>query len=490
MSKLYEELESQMKKLAHLRSAEALLGWDQEVFMPKQSAPYRADQLASLASMTHEIFVGPKMGKLLRALLKTSDLSSFQRMNVEILWEEYQKAKLLSNDFVKKSAALVSKTYEKWIEAREAKDFSLFSPYLKEIVEMKKEEIRLTKWKGKDYDALLDDNEKGLRMRTLDALFKQLKRQLIPLIHKAHALSKGVFQLKGKFPRQDQMKYSCALLEKIGYELENGRIDESPHPFSTAFHPSDSRITTSIDELNLISIWSTLHEAGHGMYEQGLPEEEFHMPSGWARSLSIHESQSRFWENVIGKSFVFWRNEFPTLRNFFKSELSEMSSEDFWRTSTKVEPSLIRTEADELTYHLHIIIRYEIERAIFEEDYPIEFLPKLWNEKYREYLGIEVPDDSVGILQDVHWSQGMFGYFPTYTLGSLYAAQFYQAMKREIDIVDKIFREDYRAVKEWLREKIHSKGGIYSAEEICVQATGEKLEISHFIDYVTEKYSL
>jgi carboxypeptidase Taq len=292
------------------------------------------------------------------------------------------------------------------------------------------------------------------------------------------------------FSPANQHDYSVALLEKVGFDLNKGRLDTSPHPFSTSFHPTDCRITTAINERDLMSIWSTLHEAGHGMYEQGLLPEESHMPSGWARSLSLHESQSRFWENVVGKSFTFWKNEFPFLREFFKSELHDVTPEDFWRSACKVQPSPVRIDADELTYHLHVIIRYEIEKAVFEENFPVELLPKLWNEKYREYLGIEIESDSVGILQDVHWSHGMFGYFPTYTLGSLYAAQFYQRMKRDIDIVDKILKEDYSSILKWLRENVHNRGGIYSAEEICVAATAEPLNISHFVSYVNEKYGM
>lgn len=489
MNNLYNELENMMRKLTHLRAAESVLNWDLEVKMPSGANEFRAQQLATLASMSHEMFTDKRVGKLLKELLN-SPLWNKERRNVEILWEDYEENRKLPSEYVQRSTVVIAESYEAWVKARQENDFASFAPHLKKVIELQKEWTKLIGWKGKAYDAMLENYEKGLRMENLDKLFVEFKGRLLPLIQMAQERTKTSFPLKGMFPEERQFEYSLALLEKVGFDLKRGRLDTSPHPFSTAFHPTDSRITTAIHEKDLSSIWSTLHEAGHGMYEQGLNAEESHMPSGWAQSLSLHESQSRFWENVVGKSFTFWRNEFPALREFFKTELHDMTPEEFWLAASKVEPRPIRIDADELTYHLHIIIRYEIEKAIFEEDFPIEMLPKLWNEKYKEYLGIEIADDSQGILQDVHWSHGMFGYFPTYTLGSLYAAQFYQRMKSDIDVVDKIFKEDYSKIKEWLQENVHSKGGIYSAEEICILSTKEPLNISHFVNYITEKYSL
>lgn len=486
----YELFEEKLKKISHLNAALGLLSWDQEVIMPSGASEHRAQTISTISSILHKEFTDLQFGKLMESLLKNKKLSEKQTRNVEIVYKDWKESSLVPSEFVEKSSYVQSKAYEAWVQAKTDNDFSKFAPHLKALIDLQKEWVRIVKWKGKTYDALLDSYEEGLNMNTLDKVFEDLKEKMIPMIKKATESTSSVFPLKNVFSPEKQKQYNLDLLKRISFNLESGRLDESPHPFSSATHPTDSRLTTSINPSNLGSIWSTMHEAGHGMYEQGLNVDEAHLPSGQALSLSIHESQSRFWENMIGKNLTFWKNEFTNLREYFKEEIGEMTAEGFWTAINKVEPSLIRIEADELTYHMHIIIRYEIERAIFEEGISIEDLPALWNQKYKEYLGIEVPTDSQGILQDVHWSCGMFGYFPTYSLGSMYAAQFYHFMKHEADIEDRIAKKEYASIKKWLNDNIHSLGSIYSAEEICEKVTGEKLKASYLINYLTEKYNL
>ena len=458
--------------------------------MPVDANEHRALTSAYMSSLVHEFFTDPKFGKLLQSLSKAKRLSFEQRRNVEITYKDWKEATLIPAEYVKRSAYAHSKSYDAWVKAKDSNDFSMFVENLKEVVNLQKEWVSLVQWKGKTYDAMLDSYEEGLNMETLDRVFDDLKKQLIPIIKKTTEKTASTFPLKGKFNAALQKQYSLELLDRITYDLKRGRLDESPHPFSIALHPSDSRITTSINEKDLMSVWSTLHEAGHGMYEQGLNSEKFYLPSGQAISVSVHESQSRFWENMIGKNLLFWKNEFGNLREFFKSEIGEMTSESFLDSVNKIEPSLIRIDADEITYHMHIIIRYEIEKAIFEENYPIENLPELWNKKYKEYLGIDVPNDEMGVLQDVHWSGGMFGYFPTYSLGSMFSAQLYNYMKKNCGIEEKLNKKDYDGIRKWLNENIHSLGGIYTFEEVCEKVTGEKLNPSYFIDYLNEKYAL
>jgi carboxypeptidase Taq len=426
----------------------------------------------------------------MESLLKSKSLTEKQMKNVKIVYKDWKESRMVPAEFVEKSSYAQSKAYEVWVQAKAENDFSKFAPHLAELIELQKEWVKIVSWKGKTYDALLDSYEEGLNMETLDKVFEDLKEKLVPMIKKATEQTASIFPLKNVFSPEKQKQYNLDLLQRISYDLDRGRLDESPHPFSSATHPTDSRLTTAINPSNLNSIWSTMHEAGHGMYEQGLNAEESHLPSGQALSLSIHESQSRFWENMIGKNLLFWKNEFTNLREYFKEEIGEMTPESFWKALNKVEPSLIRIDADELTYHMHIIIRYEMEKAIFEEGVAVEDLPALWNQKYKEYLGVEVPTDSQGILQDVHWSCAMFGYFPTYSLGSMYAAQFYNFMKSNAEVEEKLARKEYSAIRQWLNDNIHSLGSIYDAEEICEKVTGEKLKASYLINYLAEKYNI
>jgi carboxypeptidase Taq len=277
----------------------------------------------------------------------------------------------------------------------------------------------------------------------------------------------------------------------MGYDFESGRQDESSHPFTTNFSPEDVRVTTriNVNDINEM-IWSCIHEGGHALYEQGLPSEEYGLPSSEYVSLGIHESQSRLWENNVGRSLLYWKANYPKLQNAFPENLKSVNTEDFYKAMNIVKPSLIRTSADELTYHFHVLIRFEIEKALIEGLIEVNELPAYWNQKYKEYLGIEVPNDSSGVLQDIHWSHGSFGYFPTYSLGSFYAAQFFAQAKKEITGLEaEIEKGNMKPLLDWLREKVHRHGKYYSAEELCIAISGEKLNFKYFMDYATKKYT-
>src|ERR1700677_4001078 len=293
------------------------------------------------------------------------------------------------------------------------------------------------------------------------------------------------------YPKDKQWDFGIDLLKQMHYDFAAGRQDISAHPFTTSFNPKDVRVTTRIAEDYLKSmIWSCIHEGGHGLYEQGLPDSEYGLPSGEAVSLGIHESQSRLWENMVGRGLPYWKANMKTLHKYFPENLHQIGPEHFYKAANIVTPSFIRTEADELTYHFHILIRYEIEKALMEGKLQVKDLPAYWNARYKEYLGIKVPNDAEGVLQDIHWSHGSIGYFPTYSLGSFYAAQFYATAKKEIKgLENKIENSNMLPLLEWLREKIHKHGKYYSAEELCKKVTGEKLNFNYFMDYAKDKYS-
>ena len=341
------------------------------------------------------------------------------------------------------------------------------------------------------YDALLDDYEKGITVALLDPVFSGIREQLPPILAKikaAQQVDDSFFERN--FPKQRQWDFAIEVMTQMGFDFEAGRQDYSEHPFTTSFAPSDVRLTTRVDENNYASmLWSCIHECGHGLYEQGLPEEQYGLPLGAATSLGIHESQSRIWENCIGRGLDFWKFFYPKLQARFPQQLADVTAESFFKAANKVEPSLVRTEADEITYHFHVMIRYEIEKQLIEGSLDVTDLRAKWNELYQQYLGITPPDDKSGVLQDVHWSHGSFGYFPTYTLGSFYAAQFYAQAQKDISgLLAQIANGELKQLLAWLREKVHVHGRRYNSEELCERITGHKLDTSFFIRYAEAKY--
>ncbi|RYY18713.1 MAG: carboxypeptidase M32, partial [Chitinophagaceae bacterium] len=426
---IYGQYQTAMSRIADLRFSSALLQWDQETYMPPQGAPLRGQQIATLTEMAHELFTSKTSGDLFTHLVETTALTPVQKRNAELSLEDYTRQQKIPADFVREMSETVNQSFHSWIEARKANDFNIFSGDLAKLVSLKKKEAGYLGYVNHPYDALLNEHDKGTTVVLLDAVFTRIRGPLKDLLQKiTNRPQVDDSFLHRHYPRETQWAFGMDLLKRLGYDFEAGRQDVSEHPFSVSFNNRDVRITTRIDEYDLAAMtWSCIHELGHALYEQGLPGGQYGLPAGEAASYSIHESQSRLWENHVGRSESFCREFFPLFKQYFPEQLADIDAGHFYRAINKVQPSLIRTESDELTYHFHIMIRYELEKKLIEGSLSTNDIPAYWAEQYKLYMGIDVPDHKSGCLQDVHWSHGSFGYFPTYSLGSFYAAQIYQA---------------------------------------------------------------
>lgn len=488
---LFQQYKEQMRRIADIRYASAVLQWDQETYLPIKGAVIRGQQVATLSEMAHQLFTDSAMGNLLEELSSRNNLSAAQKINIERSREDYIKQQKLSPEFVRTLTETTQKSFHSWIQARTQNNFQLFAADLQSLVELKKEEASLLEYAVHPYDALLNDHDKGSSVLLLDTLFARIRQPLTELLGKImNAPPVNNHFLHQHFPKQLQWDFSMHLLKDLHYDMEAGRQDIAEHPFTINFNNNDVRITTRIDENDLSNmIWSCIHEAGHALYEQGLPETEYGLPLGEPASYSIHESQSRLWENHVGRSKDFCERYFPLLQQYFPLQLKDISVTDFYNGINKVQPSLIRTEADELTYHFHVMIRYEIEKKLLEGSLKTNDIPAYWNELYKTYLGVIVPDDKQGCLQDVHWSHGSFGYFPTYSQGSFYAAQLYaKALEKNPFLQEQIRKNSNRTLLEWLRQEVHQYGRRYTSEELCLKISGEGLNTSYFLDYLLAKY--
>lgn len=495
-SKPIEELKRRLIDLSHLGSMQGLLGWDQEVYMPKKAADSRAMTIAHLSGLAHAKFLAINEDGLLTKLKKELDLKKLKGKDAVIvaeIWRDYERSVKLPEEFVREEAEATSKAQGVWAEARTKNDFTMFLPWLQKIVALKRREAQYIGYKDSPYDALIDQYEPGMTSAEAFQILNDLKDFLTPFVKEVLAKQEKINEkvIKGKFPLDKQIAFNKMVIDKIGFDLEAGRLDATTHPFASGFHPHDVRITTRYKEDDLLySLGAAIHEAGHGMYEQGLPVEHFGTPLSSAVSLGIHESQSRMWENIIGKGQPFWKYFYPKLQKEFPIPYKNVSLDQFLKILNKVSPSLIRTESDEATYNLHIILCFELEKEIIEGTVDLKDLPQIWKAKMKEYFGINVPTDSLGVLQDVHWSCGLFGYFPTYSFGNLYSAQFYAAMKREIPDIEKQFAKgQFDQALKWLRKHIHSHGKTYTASQLVKRATGEHLTSAYFIDYLKGKYT-
>ncbi len=493
---LFLRFKEKLVELAHIKSALAVLSWDEQVNMPPKAATARAQTIASLAGLLHEKFLSVELERLLTKLkdrLEKDALNPGEAAIVREVWREFEREKKLPTEFVKELARITSEARSHWAEARAKSDFTKFSPSLKKIVELKREEAKLVGYKNSPYDALLDIFEPYATAEEISITLEELKDFLVPFLRriKGSPVKFDRSILKGDFPIEKQIEFNRLVAEKIGYDLGAGRIDVSDHPFTTDFHPQDVRITTRYDKADIFpALMATIHETGHALYSQGVLAEHFGTPLGESlSSLGIHESQSRIWENLVGRSRPFWTYFYPLLQRGFPEPFSSISLDRFYLTLNNVLPSFTRVEADEVTYNLHIILRFEIEKNLIEGRIEVEDLPKIWNDKFKEYFDLEVPNDALGVLQDIHWSGGAIGYFPTYSLGNLYSAQFYAAVSRAIpDLEEKISRGEFGEFLEWLRQNIHIHGKLYTARDLVMQVTGEPLKNQYFIDYLEKKY--
>ena len=491
-AELYEQYKAKMQQIADVRNAMAVLGWDQETYLPEKGAAFRGQQLTTLSTLAHELFTHEALGNLLQELRQRHDLTAIQQRNITLSLEDYEKNRKYPAAFVAELSNATNTAYHAWIRARKEKNYAVFEPALEKMVALKQQEAAILGYTGHPYDALLNEYEKGADVAMLDAIFRDVRSSLLPLLQKIalRDVPEKKF-LSRHYPKDQQWEFGLGLLKAMGYDFKAGRQDVSEHPFTTSFNPQDVRVTTRIDEQDLGNMtWSCIHEGGHALYEQGLPIEEYGLPCGEAASLGIHESQSRLWENNVGRSLIFWQHHYGKLQGLFRSNLLAIPIQDFYNAINLVQPSLIRTEADELTYHFHVMIRYEIEKELIAGNLKTGDLREVWNKYYQDFLQVSVPDDLHGILQDIHWSHGSFGYFPTYSLGSFYAAQLYAAAKKQIPgLENDIASGVYDRLLHWLRENIHRHGRFWTSNELCEKVTGEKLDFRYFLEYATEKFS-
>ncbi|WP_462252169.1 carboxypeptidase M32 [Ferruginibacter sp.] len=489
---LYNQYKTSLQKIADVKYSSAVLQWDQETYLPPKGNEFRGRQIATLTEIAHQQFTDEKIGTLLNELMSKDDLSDKEKRNVQLSLEDYNKANKFSSSFVRQMSETVNKSFHAWIQARKDNSFTVFEKPLDDLIQLKKQEADLLGYQNHPYNALMNDFDKGLNVAIVDKVFADLQPQLTILLdeikNKPQVDNSFLHQ---NFDKDSQWKFGMEILKRMQFDFEAGRQDISEHPFTINFNNADVRVTTRIDENDFGNMaWSCIHEGGHALYEQGLPGEQYGLPLGEYCSLSIHESQSRLWENNVGRALPFWQHNFSLIKTFFSKQLNNISIDQFYKAINKVQPSLIRTEADEITYHFHVMIRYEIEKMLIEGTITTKDIPAYWNEHYKKYLGIIVADDKSGCLQDVHWSHGSFGYFATYSLGSLYAAQLYAAIVKENASIEKEIAEgNNKNLLQWLNKNIYQHGKYYTSEELCFKATGETLNSTHFIRYATKKFA-
>ena len=487
----YTLYKTHLQKIADVNYASALLQWDQEVYMPAAGAEIRARQLATLSGISHELSTDPALGGILEKLKNNPSLSFSEKRNIDESLRDYNNRKKYTKAFVERMSFTISEAFNAWQEAKQKNDYSIYAPKLEKIIRLKKEEAEILGYQKHPYDALLDQYEPGLTTAEITIVFNEVKEKLTPFVREIFKKEKpdNGFMF-GDFNEQKQWELGIELLEQMGYDFNAGRQDKSSHPFTIHFNSKDVRVTTRISKSDFSEmIWSTIHEGGHALYEQGLPMEEYGLPCGEAVSLGIHESQSRLWENNVGRSLPYWKANWNKIISRFPTEMKNVTPQMFYRAMNLVQPSLIRTNADELTYHFHIMIRFEMEKEMMEGNLSVTELPEKWNSLYKQFLNMDVPSDAEGILQDIHWSHGSLGYFPTYSIGSFYAAQFYShAVKQNPSIEAEIGNGNMKPMLEWLRRNVHQYGKQYSASELCQKITGEKLNFGYFMEYAKKKY--
>lgn len=496
--KPYRELLSLLRDAAVLDSVRSLLGWDQETMMPPAGAELRSDQLAALSSLAHEKHTHPRVGELLAACEQDASLKSDPDAQVNLRWvrRDYDRATKLPTALVAEMAKTFSQSMDAWKDARAKSDFGAFAPWLSKVVDLNRKKAMCYAGQsatGVDlYDALMDDFEPGMKAKKVDELFAPLRARLVTLIDAIRDSGKHPSDapLKVKVPVTLQKEFNKFVAASVGFDLSGGRLDVSTHPFSETVGPGDTRMTTRYrDDGVPEALLTTLHESGHSLYEQGLPKrEKFGQPLASYISLGIHESQSRMWENKVGRSLAFWKWCLPEMNARLGGAFAPYKADDLFRAVNAVKPHFIRVESDECTYNLHIMLRFDIERALIAGDLAVKDVPSVWNERMRKDLGLEVKEDRLGCLQDVHWSMGAIGYFSTYTLGNLFGAQFWETINRDIPDLDaKLAKGEFSPLLDWTREKIHSQGRRHGALELCQKITGKPLSHEALCNYLEKK---
>jgi carboxypeptidase Taq len=498
----YKKLMEKAKHLIILQSAEGVVYWDMETMMPPKAIELRSQQLELLSRIEHKMSTDPEIGTLLEEIMrhpKYEKLGYVQKRNIYLIKKQYDEQTKLPEELVAKIARQEAIAVNVWKKAKAAKSFSMFRPELEKLVELKKKAAEIlmeVKETATPYDALIDIFEPKMTTKEITKVFDELREGLVSLLRKCEASKKqpDISILKGKVPIDIQRKISKTLAEFVGYDVKSkesrGRIDETEHPFTTGYY-DDVRITTHYyEDMFASSMFSVLHEAGHAIYEQDLKKEWMYQPVGSSCSSGFHESQSRFVENIIGRSREFWVYFLPKLKEATGNVLSDVNLDKFIHAVNLVKPSKIRVEADEVTYCLHIIVRFNIERDLFAGKTMVKELPEIWNQSYKEYLDVDIKNDSEGVMQDTHWASGSYGYFPSYALGNIYSGQILNAMENDLPNWRKqIEKGNFSPVKNWLIKNVHNYGNLYDPPELIRKITGKELNVKPYLNYLNEKYS-
>lgn len=481
-----------LSRISALQHATSMIQWDAETEAPKNGVNFRAKNLGILTGEIYRIFSSDDMKNNISILENESEIDEITKGILYETKKTIEKYSKIPSEELSKFNELRAKASVKWEEAKSKSDFEIFAPYLEELVSYLRKFVDYRGYKDHPYNTLLDDYEPGMTVEKLDQFFSAIRKKVVPLLERIKNSDKKMKNdfMSKSYNIEKQKEFSLYILEKLKFDLESGVLKESEHPFTLSLDPSDVRLTTHFYEDNFISaIFSTIHEAGHAIYEQNIDKSLSGTALATGTSMGIHESQSRTYENVFGRNINFWKHFYNDLIKSFNEQLDGISLNDFYEAINEVKPSLIRIEADELTYSLHVMVRYEIEKALFEGKIEVKDLPSIWNEKMKEYLGIEPGDDGEGVLQDVHWAGGMFGYFPSYALGNAYAAQFEYTMRNELNL-DKLLQDGkFDIILNWLREKIHKHGKLKTPNELIKEITGKELDPKYFVDYLEDKYS-
>ncbi|HOD67129.1 MAG TPA: carboxypeptidase M32 [candidate division Zixibacteria bacterium] len=493
---VYDELTRKLREMALLSSAGSVLHWDQQTYMPPEAAQFRADQLGTISGLVHRMFTDPKIGDMI-GTVENSDLAKGdtpEAANIRELRHDYDKMTKLPNSLVEELTRTTAMAQQVWAEARRKSDFAMFLPHLEKVLALTRRKADAYGWKDEPYNALIDDYEPGANVREVGEVFESLRKELVVLNEKIRNAPRKPDHtiVEREYEVERQKVFGESVATAMGFNFRAGRLDITTHPFCTGIGYGDTRILTRYNPNRLNdALFGIMHEAGHGLYEAGLLKSEYYgTPMAESVSLGIHESQSRMWENQVGRSKSFWKYFFPQAQRLFRKSLGDVTLDRFYGAINYVTPSYIRVEADEATYNLHILLRFEIERALLTGDMKPADAASEWNARFEKYFGLKVDKDAHGVLQDVHWSAGLVGYFPTYTLGNLYSAMFFAQARKEMPDLDLQFeRGELLPLREWLREKIHRHGRRYRANELCRKITGKSLDYKPLVVYMTEKYS-
>ena len=491
-----EELKNTLGKAHDLGMASAVLNWEQETYMPHGGAGHRADQLATLDLLGHQTFTDKRVGQLLeelKPLEEGGDAQSFDASLIRVTRRDYHKATKFPSEFVEEISRAQNAAHFAWIEARKGDDFKGFQPHLETMFDLARRAADYLGFEDHPYDALLDGYEPGAKTAHIKTIFADLRQQTLPLLKAIQAKGDATDYsvLERSFPVEKQREFGLKIARALGLPEEYSRLDVSAHPFCTHFGPQDIRITTRFDEHYFpMSLFGTWHETGHGLYEHGVALELNRTPLAGGASLGVHESQSRLFENLICRSKPFWEHYYPQLEALVPEVTKGVSLEDFYKAINRVKADLIRVEADEVTYNFHVMLRFELETALLEGNLKVADLPEAWNAKMQDYLGVTPPNNAQGVLQDVHWSSGLIGYFPTYSLGNLLSVQLYNAAEAKLGNLHQMFgKGNFAPLLEWLRENVHQHGRKLLPDEIALRATGKPLEATDYVNYLKGKYS-